>query len=90
MNKAELVDAIAAETQLTKAESRKALDAFLKVTSGSLHSGERVALVGFGTFSIAERKARKGRNPRTGEEISIPGRKVVKFQPGKELSDNVK
>lgn len=90
MNKAELVDAIASETQLTKADSRKALDAFLNVTSGALEKGDRVALVGFGTFSIAERKARKGRNPRTGEEISIPGRKVVKFQPGKELSNSVK
>ena len=85
MNKAELVDAIASETKLKKADSKKALDAFMKATSGALKKGERVALVGFGSFSVAKRSARTGRNPQTGKEIKIAAKNVVKFAPGAEL-----
>ena len=90
MNKAELIDAIAAKADLTKADAKKALDAIIDSTSGELKGGGRVALVGFGTFSVTERKARTGRNPQTGKEITIPAKKVVKFKAGSELSDAVK
>lgn len=89
MNKAQLIDAIAAESGLTKADSKKALDAFLKVTSEGLKKGDRVTLVGFGSFLVSERSARTGRNPQTGKEISIPAKKVVKFKAGSELNDSV-
>ena len=89
MNKAELVDAIAGKTDLTKAASKKALDAFIAATSEALKNGERVALVGFGSFSVVERSARTGRNPQTGKEIKIAAKKVVKFAPGAELKDQV-
>ena len=89
MNKAELVDAIAGESKLTKADSKKALDAFLKVTGAALKKGQRVALVGFGSFSVAKRSARTGRNPQTGKEIKIAAKKVVKFSPGAELKAKV-
>jgi len=85
MNKAELVDAIASETKLTKVDSKKVLDAFMKVTSGALKKGDRVALVGFGSFSVVKRSARTGRNPQTGKEIKIAAKNVVKFLPGAEL-----
>lgn len=90
MNKAELVDAMAAEAKMPKVEARKALDAFLVATSKTLKKGDRVALVGFGTFSIAKRAARKGRNPQTGKEIKIVAKKVVKFKAGAELANKVK
>ncbi|HSV77516.1 MAG TPA: HU family DNA-binding protein [Bacteroidales bacterium] len=86
MNKAELIDAMAAGAGLTKADSKRALDAFLVATSGALKKGDRVALVGFGSFSVAKREARKGRNPRTGKEINIKAKKVVKFKAGAELA----
>ncbi|MDR1155266.1 MAG: HU family DNA-binding protein [Bacteroidales bacterium] len=89
MNKAELIDAIAAETKLTKVDSKKALDAFVKVTSGALKKGQRVALVGFGSFAVVKRSARTGRNPQTGVEIKIAAKKVVKFSPGAELKTKV-
>ena len=89
MNKAELIDAIASESGLTKADSKRALDAFMKVTSGSLKKGDRVALVGFGSFSVVKRNARTGRNPQTGKEIKIAAKKVVKFTPGAELKAKV-
>lgn len=90
MNKADLINAIASESGLTKADAKRALDAFISTTSKSLKQGGRVALVGFGSFSVANREARKGRNPQTGTEITIPAKKVVKFKPGAELSDAVK
>ena len=90
MNKAQLVGAIASEAKMTKVEARKALDAFLNVTSKSLKKGERVALVGFGTFGIAKRAARTGRNPQTGKAIKIAAKKVVKFKAGHELATKVK
>ncbi|NPA36430.1 MAG: HU family DNA-binding protein [Chlorobi bacterium] len=89
MNKAQLIDAIAGESGLTKADAKKALDAFIKVTSDALKSGDRVALVGFGSFGVTERSARTGRNPRTNEEIQIPAKKVVKFKAGSELTDSI-
>jgi len=89
MNKAQLIDAIAGEAEITKADAKKALDAFIKVTSDSLKTGGRVALVGFGSFGVSERSARTGRNPQTGKEIEIPAKKVVKFKAGSELSDSI-
>lgn len=90
MNKAELIDAMASESGLTKADAKKALDAFITATTGSLKKGDRVALVGFGSFSVSSREERKGRNPQTGKEIVIPAKKVVKFKAGAELADVVK
>jgi DNA-binding protein HU-beta len=86
MNKAELIEAIASKADLTKADAKKALDAFIDATSDTLKKGDRVALVGFGSFSVAKRAARTGRNPKTGEEMQIPAKKVVKFKPGAELA----
>ncbi len=89
MNKAELIDAMAEESGLSKADSKKALDAFISATTKALKSNGRVALVGFGSFSTAERAARTGRNPQTGKEIKIAAKTVVKFKVGAELSDAV-
>jgi len=89
MNKAQLIDAIASSAGLTKADAKKALDAFIDSTSKALKKGDRVALVGFGSFSVAKRSARTGRNPQTGKEITIPAKKVVKFKAGSELADVV-
>ena len=89
MNKAQLVDAMAAGTGLTKVDAKKALDAFISATTDALSSGDRVALIGFGTFSVSERGARTGRNPQTGEEIQIPAKKVVKFKAGADLANAV-
>lgn len=90
MNKAELVEAIASEAKLTKADAKKALDAFVNATSKALKKGDRIALVGFGSFSVTKRAARKGRNPQTGKEIKIAAKKVVKFKAGSELANKVK
>jgi DNA-binding protein HU-beta len=89
MNKAQLIDAIAAEAKITKADAKKSLDAFVKVTGGALKGGDRVALVGFGSFSVSERSARTGRHPQTGKPITIKAKKVVKFKPGSDLNDSV-
>ena len=89
MNKAQLIDAIAAEAKITKADAKKALDAFIKTTGTALKKGDRVALVGFGSFSVAKRNARTGRNPQTGKPINIKAKKVVKFKAGSELSEKV-
>ena len=86
MNKADLVEAIASDASLTKADARRALDAFVGATTKSLKSGNRVALVGFGSFSISKRKARTGRNPQTGATIQIPAKKVVRFKAGADLA----
>ncbi len=90
MNKAELIEAIAAQAGLTKADSKRALDAFVKATAGALKKGDRVALVGFGSFQVTKRAARKGRNPQTKKEINIAAKKVVKFRAGSDLSGMVK
>jgi len=89
MNKAQLIDAIAEKANLTKADAKKALDAFVESTSEALKSGDRVALIGFGSFSVASRSARTGRNPQTGKVITIAEKKVVKFKPGAELADTI-
>lgn len=86
MNKAELIDAIATATKLTKADSGRALDAFMEATTKALKKGDKLTLVGFGTFSVAKRNARTGRNPQTGKTIQIKAKKVAKFKPGAELA----
>lgn len=90
MNKTQLIDAMAAEAGLSKADAKRALEAFVNATSGALKGGDKVALVGFGSFSVNERNARTGRNPQTGATINIPAKKVVKFKAGAELSTTVK
>ena len=90
MNKADLIDAMSSEAKITKVEAQRALDAFLTVTSKSLKKGEKVTLVGFGTFSVARRAARTGRNPQTGKEIKIAAKKVAKFKAGAELAKSVR
>jgi DNA-binding protein HU-beta len=90
MNKAQLIDAIASKANLTKADAKRALDAFISTTTAALKKGGRVALVGFGSFSVSKRGARTGRNPQTGKEIKIAAKKVVKFKAGSELGDAVK
>jgi len=89
MNKAELIEAMASESGLSKADAKRALDGFVGATTNALKKGDRVALVGFGSFSISARAARKGRNPQTGKEIQIAAKKVVKFKAGAELSGSV-
>ncbi len=90
MNKAELIDAMASGAGLSKSDAKKALEAFIGATSDALKDGDRVALVGFGSFSVSTRAARKGRNPQTGKEINIAAKKVVKFKAGAELSKDIK
>ncbi len=89
MNKAQLIDAMASKSGLTKAEAKKALDAFIDTTSEALKSNDRIALVGFGSFSLSEHSARTGRNPQTGKEIQIPAKKVVKFKAGSDLTSQL-
>ncbi len=89
MNKADLVNAIAKETGLSKVKSGEALDAFVTAVSESLKNGDKVTLVGFGTFATSQREARKGRNPKTGEVIDIPSKRVAKFKAGSELTKSV-
>lgn len=90
MNKQDLVNKIAQETGLKKVDAEKALNSFTTAVTHALKGGERVTLVGFGSFSISSRAARKGRNPQTGETITIPATKVPKFKPGKELKSAIK
>lgn len=89
MNKAELVAAIAEKAELSKRDSEKALKAFIDVVTDELVNGEKVQLVGFGTFEVAERAAREGKNPQTGKKIKIPASKAPKFKAGKALKDVV-
>ncbi|MCS7281499.1 MAG: HU family DNA-binding protein [Desulfobacterota bacterium] len=89
MTKAELVSKMAESAGITKAAASKALDAFVEAVKSALKKEEKVTLVGFGTFSVVKRKARKGRNPRTGKEIKIPARTVPKFTAGKALREAV-
>jgi len=90
MNKAELIEEVAGQTGLTKRTSGKAVDAVVSAMSDCLARGEKVTLVGFGTFGVRQRKARTGRNPQTGESINIPAKKVPKFVAGKNLKNKVK
>lgn len=89
MNKTELVAAIAEKTELTKKDSESALKAFVDIVSEQLQNGEKVQLVGFGTFEVSKREAREGRNPLTGKAMSIPACTVPKFKAGKALKDQV-
>ncbi len=89
MTKAELVAIMAKEAGITKSAAEKALEAFINGVKGALARGDKVTLVGFGTFLVAERAERRGRNPQTKEEIVIPASKVPKFKPGKALKDLV-
>jgi DNA-binding protein HU-beta len=89
VNKSELIDAIARQADLSKAEAGRAVDAAVKVIKASLRKGNDVTLVGFGTFHVAKRTARVGRNPRTGASIKIRAAKVPKFRAGKALKDSV-
>ena len=87
MNKSELISAMAAESQMSKADAKKALDAFVSSVTGALKGGDKVSLVGFGTFSVSERAERTGINPSTKQAITIPAKKVAKFKAGAELSE---
>lgn len=90
MTKAELIDKIASGAGLSKADASKALDSTLNAVKASLKKGQKVTLVGFGTFAVVKRKTRKGRNPRTGQVITIPAAKTPKFTSGKALKDAVR
>ena len=90
MNKTELIDKIAAGAGLTKADAKKALDATVEAIKDALVAGDKVQLVGFGTFAIAEKPAREGINPATKEKIQIAAKKVAKFKAGAELAEAVK
>ncbi|MEA3548839.1 MAG: HU family DNA-binding protein [Thermodesulfobacteriota bacterium] len=90
MNKAELVDRMASAADISKAAAEKSLTGMLEAITDALSSGDKVTLVGFGTFSVSERKARQGRNPQTGETIQIAARTVARFKPGSKLANAVK
>lgn len=90
MTKAELISVIAEEAGITKASASKALESYVNTVAKELKKSGKLGLVGFGTFSVVMREAREGRNPQTGDIIKIPAKKVVKFKPGKELSDKIK
>lgn len=89
MNKADLVNVMAESAEISKVQASTALEAVLDVITGALKNDEKVTLVNFGTFSVAERAERTGRNPRTNEEIVIPAKRVARFKPGKLLSDAI-
>jgi DNA-binding protein HU-beta len=89
MNKADLIAKIADDTGITKTQANAALDSFTEAVTKTLKGGGKVTLVGFGTFMISKRKARKGRNPQTGAEIKIKARTVARFKAGKELADKL-
>ena len=86
MNKSELISAMAAESQMSKADAKKALDAFITSVTNAMKAGDKVSLVGFGTLSVSERAERTGINPSTKATITIPAKKVAKFKAGAELS----
>ncbi len=87
MNKEQLIQKIAGDVKLTKAQAKAALESFVDAVEKTLKKGDKIALVGFGTFSVSKRKARTGRNPSTGAAIKIPAKKVVKFKAGKEFAN---
>lgn len=90
MNKSELIDAVASAADISKADAGRALDGITDAIGGALKNGDQVTLVGFGTFSVRERAERKGRNPQTGEEITIKAAKIPSFKAGKGLKDTIK
>ena len=89
MNKSELVDAMASNAGLSKADAKRALEGFIDATGAALKKGDRIALVGFGSFSVSNRAARIGRNPQTGKEIKIAAKNVVRFKAGSDLVKKV-
>lgn len=89
MNKTELIEKIATGSELSKADAKKALDATVAAIKDALVAGDKISLVGFGTFSVSERPAREGINPATKEKIQIAAKKVIKFKPGTELSEAI-
>ena len=89
MNKSDLIDGMAADAGITKAAAKKALESFLGNVEKSLKKGNRVSLVGFGSWSVSKRAAKEGRNPQTGKTIKIPAKKVVKFKAGSDLANSV-
>ena len=90
MNKSELISAVAAEAGLSKVDAKKAIEAFVSTVTNTLASGDKVALIGFGTFSVTAKSARTGINPATKQTINIPAKKVAKFKAGAELNDKIK
>jgi len=90
MTKADLISSVAKDSKITKTAAEKALNAFAATVTKVLKKGDKISLTGFGTFSLARRKARKGRNPRTGKEIRIAAAKVARFKPGNKLRSAVK
>ncbi|RJX34418.1 MAG: HU family DNA-binding protein [Desulfurivibrio sp.] len=90
MNKGDLVEKVAKDCDLSKAAAEKALDSVLAAITDAVAAGDKVTLIGFGTFSVTERAAREGRNPQTGKKIKIAARKVVKFKAGSKLADAAK
>jgi len=89
MNKADLINQVSADTGLTKTKTNQVIDSLLDVMQTALVNGEKITLVGFGTFGLTQRKARKGRNPKTGQEIAIPQKTVVRFKSGATLAESV-
>lgn len=90
MNKTEFIDAVAAKAGLSKVDGKKAVEAMIKTIQSEMKKGEKVSILGFGSFSVVKKAARKGVNPQTKKAISIPARKVVKFKPGATLAEAVK
>ena len=90
MNKGDLIEKVAKECGLSKTATDQALNSVLDAITGAVAAGDKVTLIGFGTFSVSARAAREGRNPQTGETIQIPAKKIVKFKAGSKLSDAVK
>ena len=90
MNKTEFINAVAEKSGLSKVDAKKAVEAFVETASSELKEGGKVALLGFGSFSVAEKSARKGVNPKTKQPIEIPARKSVKFKAGAELTEIIK
>jgi DNA-binding protein HU-beta len=89
MNKTDLINKVAEATEMKKKDASLAVEAVLNAITEALKAGEKVQLIGFGNFEVKDRQARKGRNPRTGEEIEIPATKVPSFKPGKQLKEDV-
>lgn len=89
MNKGDLISKVSEDAGISKAQATAAVSAFMSAVSGALKSGDKVSLVGFGTFSVSESKERTGRNPKTGAAIQIAAKKSAKFKAGKELNENL-